>query len=50
MKVDRSRNAAKCDLLILPEGSANILDEMIEKERTHLKEVSPTGFGPVFSP
>jgi hypothetical protein len=48
--VNRERNVARCYLLSLSKGSGNILDQMIENERTHLKEVSPTGFGPVFSP
>jgi hypothetical protein len=48
--VDRGRNVVRCYLLRLPKGSGNIVDEKIENAGAQLRDVSPTGFGPVFSP
>ena len=44
IEIDREKNIAKCYLLRLPKGESKLVDEMIEKERTHLLSVPPTRF------
>ncbi len=41
IEIDRQKMVARCFLLRLPKGEGKIVDELLEKERTHLKSVPP---------
>ena len=46
--IDRTRRVAMCYLLKIPKGAGKIVENLLEKERTHITSVPPTRFELVF--
>ncbi len=42
--IDRQRRVARCFLLRIPKGAGQIVEKLLEKERTHIANVPPTRF------